>query len=478
MDSDIVGSILLQVVLIAVNAVFACAEIAVVSCNDAKLEKMAQEGNKKAAKLFRLTEQPSRFLATIQVVITLSGFLGSAFAAENFSGRFVSVLVDAGVQIPEKTLDAIAVVLITLLLSYITLIFGELVPKRLAMHNSEKIALGVSGLVTAASKIFAPLVGLLTVSTNGILRLFGIDPNEDDDQVTEEEIRMMVDAGSEKGTIDNEEKDMIQNVFEFDDLTIDEICVHRTDVDLLWMEDSIEEWEQLIHESRHSYYPVCGETVDDIIGVLDAKDYFRLRTKDRDHVMKEAIKQPYFVPENIKAFFRFRGRTKDFIMKHAVKPAQFIPKSVKADVLFRRMKVSHNHFAVVLDEYGGMDGIITVRNLIEQLVGDLNDEAEIGQPSEIELISTDTWKIMGSASLDDVAEELKIKLPVDEYETFGGYIFGELGAVPDDGSQFELETDDLWIKVMRVKEHRVENTVVKRLPPKEKGEQEERKERE
>ena len=224
MDSDIVGSILLQVVLIAVNAVFACAEIAVVSCNDAKLEKMAQEGNKKAAKLFRLTEQPSRFLATIQVVITLSGFLGSAFAAENFSGRFVSVLVDAGVQIPEKTLDAIAVVLITLLLSYITLIFGELVPKRLAMHNSEKIALGVSGLVTTASKIFAPLVGLLTVSTNGILRLFGIDPNEDDDQVTEEEIRMMVDAGSEKGTIDNEEKDMIQNVFEFDDLTIDEIC--------------------------------------------------------------------------------------------------------------------------------------------------------------------------------------------------------------------------------------------------------------
>ena len=210
-------------------------------------------------------------------------------------------------------------------------------------------------------------------------------------------------------------------VFEFDDLTIDEICVHRTDVDLLWLEDSMEEWEQLIHESRHSYYPVCGETVDDIIGVLDAKDYFRLRTKDRDHVMKEAIKQPYFVPENI-----------------------------KAATLFQNMKKTGNYFAVVLDEYGGMDGIITVRNLIEQLVGDLNDEAE----------------------------ELKIKLPVDEYETFGGYIFGELGAVPDDGSQFELETDDLWIKVMRVKEHRVENTVVKKLPPKEKGEQEERKERE
>ena len=187
MDSDIVGSILLQVVLIAVNAVFACAEIAVVSCNDAKLEKMAQEGNKRAAKLFHLTEQPSRFLATIQVVITLSGFLGSAFAAENFSDRIVSALVDAGMKIPEKTLDAIAVVLITLLLSYITLIFGELVPKRIAMQKAEQIALGISGLVSGASKVFAPLVWLLTASTNGILRLLGIDPDEDDDQVTEED---------------------------------------------------------------------------------------------------------------------------------------------------------------------------------------------------------------------------------------------------------------------------------------------------
>ena len=449
MDSDIVGSILLQVVLIAVNAVFACAEIAVVSCNDAKLEKMAQEGNKKAAKLFRLTEQPSRFLATIQVVITLSGFLGSAFAAENFSGRFVSVLVDAGVQIPEKTLDAIAVVLITLLLSYITLIFGELVPKRLAMHNSEKIALGVSGLVTTASKIFAPLVGLLTVSTNGILRLFGIDPNEDDDQVTEEEIRMMVDAGSEKGTIDNEEKDMIQNVFEFDDLTIDEICVHRTDVDLLWVEDSIEEWEQLIHESRHSYYPVCGETVDDIIGVLDAKDYFRLRTKDRDHVMKEAIKQPYFVPENI-----------------------------KAATLFQNMKKTGNYFAVVLDEYGGMVGIVTMNDLLEQLVGDLEDDlAELAEEPKISRISKDTWKIDGGVDLEDAAEALEVELPVEDYDTFGGFVFGIYGTIPSDGTQFEVDACGLHIKILSIKEHRLESAVVCKTTGSENAAEQERSEK-
>ena len=449
LDSDIVGSILLQVVLIAVNAVFACAEIAVVSCNDAKLEKMAQEGNKKAAKLFRLTEQPSRFLATIQVVITLSGFLGSAFAAENFSGRFVSVLVDAGVQIPEKTLDAIAVVLITLLLSYITLIFGELVPKRLAMHNSEKIALGVSGLVTTASKIFAPLVGLLTVSTNGILRLFGIDPNEDDDQVTEEEIRMMVDAGSEKGTIDNEEKDMIQNVFEFDDLTIDEICVHRTDVDLLWVEDSIEEWEQLIHESRHSYYPVCGETVDDIIGVLDAKDYFRLRTKDRDHVMKEAIKQPYFVPENI-----------------------------KAATLFQNMKKTGNYFAVVLDEYGGMVGIVTMNDLLEQLVGDLEDDlAELAEEPKISRISKDTWKIDGGVDLEDAAEALEVELPVEDYDTFGGFVFGIYGTIPSDGTQFEVDACGLHIKILSIKEHRLESAVVCKMTGSENAAEQERSEK-
>ncbi|MGN0313955.1 MAG: hemolysin family protein [Fusicatenibacter sp.] len=444
MDSDIAGSLILQIVLIAVNAIFACAEIAVVSINDAKLEKMANEGNKKAVRLMNLTSSPSKFLATIQVAITLSGFLGSAFAADNFSDPLVAWLLKLGVPIPEKTLDAIAVILITLILSYVTLVFGELVPKRVAMKQAEKIALGISGLVSGVAKIFAPLVWLLTASTNGILRLFGIDPNEEEDEVTEEEIRMMVDAGSEKGTIDCEEKDMIQNVFEFDDIIVDEICTHRTDVDLLWMDDGVEEWEEMIHESRHSYYPVCGESVDDVVGILDAKDYFRLRNKTHENVISEAIKPAYFVPENI-----------------------------KAATLFRNMKKSGNYFAVVLDEYGGMDGIVTVRDLIEQLVGDLADETDLDKPREIEQINADTWKIMGTTSLDDVAEELAISLPVEEYETFGGYIFGELGAVPDDGSQFELETEALRIKVILVKEHRVENTIVKKLPQKEAAESKE-----
>ena len=450
MDGDIAGSIILQIVLIAINAIFACVEIAVVSVNDTKLEKMVSDGNKKAMRLQKLTSQPSRFLATIQVAITLSGFLGSAFAADNFSEPLVAWLVSIGTPIPEKTLDTIAVVLITLILSYVTLIFGELVPKRVAMQKTESIALGLSGMITAVSKIFAPLVWLLTASTNGVLRLLGIDPNQQEERVTEEEIRMMVDAGSEKGAIDCEEKELIQNVFEFNDISVDEVCTHRTDVTLLWMDESIEKWDETIHKTRYSYYPVCGEDVDDIIGILDAKDYFRLKEKNHEILMREAINPPYFVLE-----------------------------TVKASVLFQNMKKSGNYFAVVLDEYGGMEGIITVRDLIEELVGDLSDEEEANRPQEIEQISEDTWKIVGTTELDDVMDALGVELPVDEYDTFGGYIFGELGTVPDDGSQFELKTKDLIIKVVKVKEHRVENTVVKKIEhPQEEEEESKGKERE
>ena len=450
MDGDIAGSLILQIVLIAINAIFACVEIAVVSVNDTKLEKMVSDGNKKAIRLQKLTSQPSRFLATIQVAITLSGFLGSAFAADNFSEPLVAWLLSIGVPIPERTLDTIAVVLITLILSYVTLIFGELVPKRVAMNKTEAIALGLSGLITFFSKLFAPLVWLLTASTNGVLRILGIDPNEKEDEVTEEEIRMMVDAGSEKGAIDCEEKELIQNVFEFNDISVEEICTHRTDVSMLWMDESIDEWEEIIHESRHSYFPVCGEDVDDIIGILDAKDYFRLKEKNHEIIMREAIKPAYFVPEN-----------------------------VKASTLFQNMKKSGNYFAVVLDEYGGMEGIITVRDLIEELVGDLSEEQEADRQQEIEQVSDDTWKILGTTQLDDVADALGVELPVDEYDTFGGYIFGELGTVPDDGSQFEMETPDLIIKVVRVKDHRVENTVVKKIEhPKEDEGEEDRKEKE
>lgn len=432
MKDPIIWNIFVQLILIALNAIFACAEIAIISMNDNKLAKLAAKGDRRAIRLEVLTSQPARFLATIQVAITISGFLGSAFAADNFSDKLVNLMLNLGVTISEKTLNTISVIVITLILSYFTLVFGELVPKRVAMKKAEPLALGMSALISFISKVFAPIVWVLTNSTNLILRLFGIDPNGEDEEVSEEEIRMMVDVGSQKGVIDLTEKEMIQNVFEFDDLTVGEFATHRTEISLLWMDEDIEQWEQTIHESRHSLYPVCGESVDNVIGILNAKDYFRIKNK-----------------------------TKESIMQEAIKPAYFIPESVRADVLFRKMKQTRNHFAVVLDEYGGMLGIVTMNDLLEQLVGDLENEiSHEDEPQIIERIDSETWKIHGSAPIEEVEKKLEIKLPDDEYDTFGGMVFGFYGSIPDDGSRFEIDIEGMHIKVVEIKEHRIERAIV------------------
>ena len=431
------GLIVLQVVLIALNAIFACAEIAVLSINETKLERMADQGDRRAKRLFRLTREPAKFLATIQVAITLSGFLGSAFAADSFSEPLVDWVISLGVTLPRATLDSIAVVLITLILSYFTLVFGELVPKRVAMKKAESLGLGISGLVSGISTVFKPIVWFLTVSTNGVLRLMGIDPNEADEQVNEEEILMMVDAGSEKGAIDEQEKEFIQNVFEFDDLTAEEIAVHRTEVTILWIEDSMEEWDNTIHESRHTLYPVCEDSPDNVVGILNAKDYFRLRDKSRKMVMREAVK-----------------------------PAFFVPETIKADVLFRNMKKTRNAMAIVLDEYGGMVGIITLNDLIEQLVGDLGEdtaEEEAAEP-HVEQVDENTWAIVGNAELADIEEALGVDIGLEEVETFTGLVFGELDMIPSDGEQnIELEFKGLHIHITRVEDHQIVSAMVTRL---------------
>ena len=365
MGDSIIFLLLLQVVLIFLNAIFASAEIAVLSVNEIKLAKMVEQGDKRAKRLSKLVSEPSKFLSTIQIAITLSGFLGSAFAADNFSEPLVEWLIGLGVGIPRATLDTLAIIVITLILSYFTLIFGELVPKRIAMKKADSLSLAISGLITGLSNVSKPVVWLLSVSTNAVLKLLGIDPTEEEDQVSEEEIRMMVDAGSEKGAIDHEEKEFIQNVFEFDDLTAEEIATHRTDVTILFLEDSDADWEETIHSSRYTLYPVCDGSADNIVGILNAKDYFRLDDRSRENVME-----------------------------HAVHPAYFVPETIKADVLFRNMKSNHTAMAVVLDEYGGMVGIVTLNDLIEELVGELSEDITGRYSCEprIEKINDTSWK--------------------------------------------------------------------------------------
>jgi len=350
MGKSVFFMIALQLVLIMLNAIFACAEIAVISTNERKMAKLAESGDKRAKRLVKLTSNSARFLATIQVAITLSGFLGSAFAAENFSEILVNAILSLGVSISAEVLDSIAVVLITVILSYFTLVFGELVPKQIAMRKAESLALGISGLISGISKIFAPLVSLLTASTNGVLRLFGIDPNAEGEKVSEEDIMMMVDEGNEDGTIDKEERERIQNVFAFDTLTVEGVIKHRTEVTMLDLADTSEEWLETIKETNYSHYPVCDGSPDSIVGVLRLKDYLWLEDRSKENIMANALTPAYFVADN-----------------------------GMASSLFQKMKKDKAQFAIALDAYGGVSGIVTLRSLVEELVGDL-DSAEEEEP--------------------------------------------------------------------------------------------------
>ena len=430
---DIVGPILLQIVLIALNAIFACAEIAVLSINETKVAKMAEEGNRKAKKLGKLIADPGRFLATIQVAITLSGFLGSAFAADTFSEPIVKFLQGLGVSIPEATLDAIAVVAITFLLSFVTLVCGELVPKRVAMKKTEKLALGLSGSISLISKIFAPLVMLLTVCTNGVLRLMGIDPNETEEQVSEEDILMMADAGTEKGVIDEEENELIQNVFEFDDLTVAQAMTHRTELVSLWEEDSIEDWKKTIFEVPHTFYPICKDTADQVIGVLDSRKFFRLSELTKKEVMEKAVVKPLLASAHM-----------------------------KTDDLFRQMKVEKTHFAVVIDEFGGTDGIVTINDLIELLVGELEET-----PTDIIEQDKLTYRIEGDTELNKVEREVKLDLE-STAATLSGWIVEQLGEIPQKGDEFHY--DNFSVQITKVDEKRVLEAVIKLDPPAEEEE--------
>lgn len=430
MNSSIIVLLLVQIVLIALNAIFAGAEIAVLSVNAAKLDRMAAQGNKKAKRLQRLTSEPARFLSTIQIAITLSGFLGSAFAADGFSEPLVNWVIGLGATLPRKTLEKIAVVVITLILSYFTLIFGELVPKRIAMKKSESLALLLSGLLSGISAVFKPVVWLLSVSTNGVLRLCGIDPHEQDEAAGEEEIRLMVDEGGEKGTIDREEQKLIRNVFDFDDLTAGEIATHRTDVDLLLMEDDDETWAQEIHDSRHTLYPVCDGSPDNVIGIVNAKDYFRLDDKSRESVLTHAMTQAYFVPE-----------------------------SVKADVLFKNMKRDRCKLAVVLDEYGGMTGIVTINDLVGELVGGI-ESPEDGAP-QVEQLDEHNYMIRGNITLRELSDKVGLPLDSDDYETLTGIAFEKLGMVLADGEyDLLLELPGLTARIMRVEEHQISEAML------------------
>lgn len=427
-------ALLLQIILICVNAVFAGAEIAVVSMNGATLQARAEEGNRKAKVLMRLVENPSRFLATIQVAITLAGYLGSAYATDSFADPLVDLLHSWNVPVSEGTLRSFCPLVITLIMSFFSIVFGELVPKRIAMQNKEKVSYALSGTLSFISKAFAPLVWLLTNSTNLVLRLCRIDP-EEEEEVTEEEIRMMVSQSLSQGQIEQDENAMIQNIFDFNDVTLDEICTHRKDVTGLDLEDDLDVWDEKINQTSYDCYPVYKESQDQIMGVLDAKKYLRMANRTKEEVMKKTVLKPLFVLEGM-----------------------------KADHLLLKMKQTKTTFAIVLDEYGGFVGVVTLKDLLVLLVEDLEEEGHSNESEGIVLLEDHTWRIQGDAMVEDVNKILGLQLSDEEYDTFSGYVLDALGGtLPDSNTCFDIKTEDMMIKARMGSDHRVEEAIVQVL---------------
>lgn len=438
--------ILILVILILINAFFAAAEIAVISLSEAKLKKQAEEGDKKAKKLLHLMQSPDRFLSAIQIAITLAGFLSSAFAADSFSDPLTHWLIeDVGAKLPYSTLNTIMVVVITIILSYFSLVLGELVPKRLAMKKTEGVARATVGVVTAVAAVFRPLIWFLSKSTNAVLRLLRIDPKADEEEVSEDEILMMVDLGEERGSIEANEKELIENIFEFNNTTAEDVMVHRTDMVMIWAEEAHKEIIRTIKESGMSRFPVYEEDADDIIGILSTREYLLNAQLTHPKTLRELLRPAYFVPE-----------------------------SVRTDVLFRDMQSKKVHLAIVVDEYGGTSGLVTMEDLLEEIFGNIYDEFDPQEEKAIEQLEENLWKIPGSCPLDQVAETLNIEFDEEEEsDTLGGLVYAQLNVIPEDGTQLEVETSDLHIKVTEVTDRRVEWTLVSKIVPAEDSEEEE-----
>ena len=420
-----ISQLIILIILIALNAFFAAAEIAFISLNDARIEKQAKEGNKKAKQIEKMIKSPSKFLATIQIGITLAGFLSSAFASDAFAEKLAPVLYQVIPVISLGVWKSVSIIIITIILSFFTLIFGELVPKRFAMKNYEKISFATIGIIRAISIIASPFVKLLTVVTNGVSKIFGVGENEEE-AVTEEEIKMLVDQGEEKGTIQEDEKELINNVFEFNDITVSEIMRHRKDIFAVDINISNEELLQELsrEEYRYSRIPVYDETIDEIKGILYVKD-----------VLKNINK-------------------KSFKVKNVVKDAYFVSQNRLINEVFKELQKNKKQIAIIVDEYGGTAGLITMEDILEELVGDIFDEYD-KEEKEYEEIDKNTYLLSGSMIINDVNKLLDAKIPEGDYDTISGYLQEKLGRIPDEEELPTIDTETVTYKIEEYEDKRI-----------------------
>ncbi|HML37502.1 MAG TPA: hemolysin family protein [Bacillota bacterium] len=437
--------ILFLLLLILINAFFASAEMAIVSVNKNKIKILAQEGNKKAKLLLKLNEEPNKFLSTIQVAITLAGFLASAVAATTMADKIAVFLTKHGIMYGTQ----IAITLVTLALSYVTLVLGELYPKRMALQYSERIALFCVKPILYISKFAKPFVWLLSASVGLLLRITGVKDTNIEEQYSEEEIKSLLEVGQETGLIKETGKEMITSIFEFDDKLAYEVMTPRPDVYMININDNLEDYIDELLEERYARIPVFEKDIDNIIGILYMKDYIiEARKHGFENVdIKSLLRKPYLVPE-----------------------------SKNIDDLFRELQETKVHIAILIDEYGGFSGIVTIEDLIEEVMGNIDDEYD-DYEAKLEQIDENTYLIDGSYYIDDLNDELFLNLESEEHETIGGLIIDLLGEIPDEGETEKLvvEQDNCTFTVESVKDRRIDKVKL-RITPKNADENEDEEE--
>lgn len=436
-------SVLLLIVLILLNAFFAASEIAIITLNDNKVRKMAEDGDKRAKRVLKLTKDSSRFLATIQVGVTLAGFLTSAAAAQTFAGKLAGAL--SFLPISHDVLFGISTVLITLLLSYFSLVFGELVPKKIAMQRSEALSFKFAGILNGVAAFFHPFISFLTASTNLILKLMGYDPNQNEQTVTEEEILMMVDQGEEKGVIDESAKDMISNIFDFSDTAVDEVMTHRTDVSAVEDTATIQDVVDLSVAEGFSRIPVYHEDLDTILGIIYVKDLLKYVGKSTDADIK---------------------------LTSLMRSAYFVPETKQCSQLLTEMTERKVQIAIIVDEYGGTEGIITMEDLLEAIVGNIQDEYD-HEEEEIHQVGDNKFTVDGTTPIDEISDLVGVDLPEGDYDTIAGLMVENLGHIPKPEEHPSIDIDCLTLTVMAVDDRRIAKILIeKHVPPKEEDEDE------
>lgn len=424
--------IIILIVLILLNAFFSLSEIAVITLNDKKIKKMANDGHTKAIKVLSLIENYGDFLATIQVGVTLSGFLTSASASKSFSDPISQSL--SFLNIPYEILDGVSTFIVTIILSYFSLVLGELVPKKIAMQYSETVSFNVVNILIFTSKIFRPFIKLLSSSTNVIIKILGISPDANEKIVTEEEILMLVDAGEEKGIIEQRAKDMIENIFDFDNISAEEIMTHRTDIVAAENTMSIKEVMQISIKTGKSRIPIFEEDLDNIIGILHVKDILKFVAK-----------------ENLK----------NISIKDIIRPVMFIPNSKRCDEIFNDFTSNKTQIAIVVDEYGGTEGLITMEDLVESILGSIQDEYD-QENEEIHRINDNTFTVDGTTPIDEIEETFKIKIPKGNYDTIAGFITSKLGKIPKKNSNEYISIENIKFIAYEVTERRISKVQVLR----------------